>query len=192
MFAKFVTAALAAVACALCAAASGHSDKDEAPRGQVLDCDHLPEQAITRLPVPLDTWARLDCLPAGQLLAAGNDWIWRYPASFTTPVFVPAWTSEPAAAAAQVRYFTAANVTVARGDQAAALSRRFATEVEVYGGMTEGRPEPSAVYTLVAENDLGQVFEVHFLYRSNQDMWAIVCAPDCRSEYTFLVSSRGN
>ena len=192
MFAKLIAALLAAATWCVAAGAWANSENDAAPRGLALDCEHLPGSALKRLPPPFDTWARLDCLPSGQLLAPARNWVWRYPASFTTPVFVPAWTPDPSAAAEGGRYFTSAEVAVARGEQAIALNRRLAGEVEVYAGMTEGRPDPSAVYTLMAENDLGQSFEVHFLYRSDQDVWGIVCAPKCRSEFSFLVSSRGN
>jgi hypothetical protein len=189
---KFTAAALAAAVWALALTAWAHSDGDEAPPPQTLDCEHLPAKALTALPAPFDVWARLDCLPAGQLLAQPRDWIWRYPASFTTPVFVPAWTADPAAVAASARYFTAAEVAVARGEGALALHRRFAQELEVYGAMTAERPAPTAVHTLIARNDLDQELRVHFVYRSPQDVWGIVCTPDCRSEYSFLVSSRGN
>lgn len=189
---KLTAAALAAVVCAVIPPAWAHSEGDEAPRPQALDCERLPANALTALPVPFDTWARLDCLPAGQLLSQPRDWIWRYPASFTTSVLVPAWTVEPSAVAARARYFTAAEVTVARGEEALALHRRFAQDLEVYRAMTAERPAPSAVHTLIARNDLDQELRMHFVYRSAQDVWGIVCAPDCRSEYSFLVSSRGN
>jgi hypothetical protein len=188
---KFTAVALAAT-CAIALPASAHSDRDEVPRPQALDCEHLPAEALTALPAPFDNWARLDCLPAGQLLAQAHDWIWRYPASFTTPVFVPAWTADPSAVAAGARYFTAAEVAVAHGDEALALHRRFAQELEVYRAVTAERPAPSAVHTLIARNDLDQELRLHFVYRSPQDVWGIVCAPDCRSEYSFLVSSRGD
>jgi hypothetical protein len=192
MHSKRPAALLAVLACCSVISAWAHSDGDDTAASRTLDCDHLPPAALTRLPAPLDGWARIDCLPAGQLLAAHKDWIWRYPASFTTPVFLPAWTADPMQAAVGGRYFASAELIVARAEQAADAHRRFAAQLEVYGAMTEGRPPPSEVYTLTATNDLGQVLHVHFLYRSRQDVWAIVCAPDCRSEYSFLVSARGN
>jgi hypothetical protein len=152
----------------------------------------LPERALAGLPAPFDAWAKLDCLPTGQLLVQPRDWVWRYPASFTSRVLVPAWTADPSAVATSARYFTAAEVAVARGGEALALHRRFAQELEVYRAMTAERPPPSAVHTLIARNDLDQELRMYFVYRSPQDIWGIVCAPDCRSDYSFLVSSRGN
>jgi hypothetical protein len=189
---KLVAAALAA-ACALAPPAWAHSENEAvSSSSQAQDCAHLPARALTSLPAPFDAWASLECLPAGQLLAQPSDWIWRYPASFTTPVFVPAWTADPAAVAGGARYFTAAQVAVARGEEALAMHRRFAQELEVYRAMTAGRPAPSAVHTLVARNDLDQELRMHFVYRSPQDVWGIVCAPDCRADHSFLVSSRRN
>ena len=189
---KSIAAALAAVACAMIPPAWAHSDGEEAARPQALDCEHLPERALAGLPAPFDAWAKLDCLPTGQLLVQPRDWVWRYPASFTSRVLVPAWTADPSAVATSARYFTAAEVAVARGGEALALHRRFAQELEVYRAMTAERPPPSAVHTLIARNDLDQELRMYFVYRSPQDIWGIVCAPDCRSEYSFLVSSRGN
>jgi hypothetical protein len=189
---KSIAAALAALTCAIIPPAWAHSDGDEAARPHALDCQHLPQNALAGLPAPFDTWAKLDCLPAGQLLVQPRDWIWRYPASFTSRVLVPAWTADPSTVVASARYFTAAEVAVARGEEALALHQRFAQELEVYRAMTAERPAPSAVHTLIARNDLDQELRMHFVYRSPQDMWGIVCAPDCRSEYSFLVSLRGN
>jgi len=189
---KSIAAVLTAVACAIIPPAWAHSEGDEAPGPQALDCEHLPEKALASLPAPFDAWATLDCLPAGQLLVQPRDWIWRYPASFTTRVLVPAWTADPSAVAVGARYFTAAEVAVARGEEALTLHRRFAQELEIYRAMTAERPAPSAVHTLIARNDLDQELRMHFVYRSPQDVWGIVCAPDCRSEHSFLASSRSN
>ena len=192
MFAKLSAATLAAVVWFYPAAAWAHSDSDETAASRTLDCDHLPQAALTHLPAPLDGWARIDCMPTGQLLVPHKDWIWRYPSSFTTPVFLPAWTADPIQAAMGARYFASAELVIAHGQEAEAMHKRLAAQVEVYGAMTEERPVPSEVYTLTATNDIGQELRVHFLFRSRQDVWAIVCAPDCRSEYSFLASARGN
>jgi hypothetical protein len=47
---------------------------------------------------------------------------------------------------------------------------------------------PRAAYTLVARNDLGGEFKLHVIYRSDQDLWAVFCMPDCRPENTFMIS----
>ncbi|HEU5282993.1 MAG TPA: hypothetical protein VFU53_04220 [Burkholderiales bacterium] len=189
---KFIAVVLVAAVSVWAVPCLAHSEAEDAPRAQALDCEHLPEKALTGLPAPFDTWAKLDCLPAGQLLAQPRDWVWRYPASFTTPVFVPAWTADPSAVAASAVYFTEAEVAVARGEEALALDRRFARELELYRTMTAERPAPSAVHTLIAKNDLGEELRMHFVVRSPQDVWGIVCAPDCRPDHSFLVSWRGN
>lgn len=189
---KFAVAALAAAVWTLSAPAWAHSDGDEVGDPRTLDCAQLPAKALTGLPAPFDRWAKLECLPAGQLLVQPLDWIWRYPGSFTTSVLVPAWTSEPGTVSSGARYFTAAEATVARGEDALALHRRFAQELEIYRAMTADRAAPSAVHTLIATNDLDQELRMHFVYRSQQDVWAVVCAPDCRAELSFLAASRGN
>ncbi|HZP88998.1 MAG TPA: hypothetical protein VFB54_19460 [Burkholderiales bacterium] len=159
---------------------------------QMLDCHNLPSKALTQLPAPMNDWARLECVPAGQMLVQGKDWTWRYPASFTTPVHIPAWSVEPAAAASDGLYFVEAQVSVVRGEQAKALESRLANEVQVYASMSEGKPPVADIYTLTTMNSAGHRFDVHFLYRSDQDIWAMVCAPDCRSDFSFVVNSGKN
>jgi hypothetical protein len=43
---------------------------------------------------------------------------------------------------------------------------------------------------LIAVNDLGQKLALHVVYRSDDDMWGVVCAPDCRPEYVFMLYRR--
>jgi hypothetical protein len=192
---KSVMAAAAALAASLAPmAAHAHADDGhgDSPRG--IDCGNPPADAVARLPAPLNDWARLDCNHAGQMLAQGTDWVWRYPASFTTPVHIPAWTPDSTGAALGGRYFTGAEIAVLRGEAAHRLEDRLASEVVVYREMAtgDGKPPAREVYTLHATNDMGQSFEVHFLYRSDHDIWGLICAPDCASDRTFLLSSRRN
>ncbi len=153
-----------------------------------IDCSNPPADAVTVLPAPLDRWARLQCTPASQFIVPGADWIWRYPASFTTPVMLPAWTPNPARAAASTHYFVSAQVEHLSAEGAQALHARMAERVPSYAAMA--RTPVRDVYSLRAENNHGEHFEIHFMYRSDADVWALVCAPDCGPELSFLISSR--
>jgi hypothetical protein len=169
-----------------------HSDEGhvDGPRG--IDCGNPPANAVVALPAPLNDWARLDCNEAGQMLAQGPDWLWRFPASFTTPVHIPAWTPDSTGAALGGRYFTRLDVAVLRGDEARRLEEQLASEVAVYRDMAtgEGKSPLREAYTLHATNDMAQSFDVHFLYRSEHDIWGLICVPDCASDHTFMLSSR--
>lgn len=182
-----------AVSFALCSAMLAGSAAGQASSAALLDCEHLPSAAVTSLPEPFDQVARIECRPTGQFLVQGERWIWRYPASFTTQVYLPAWTPDPSAAAAGSRYFTSANVRVERGERAAALHRRFMEEVSMYMALagSEAPPTPREVYSLTAMNDLGQAMRVHLVQPDGRsDLVGIVCAPECRDEYSFIATSR--
>lgn len=183
------TAAAALFLLALAAARPvlAHSDEhgEEIPS---IDCRNPPADAVTVLPAPLDRWARLECTPGAQFIVPHAGWIWRYPASFTTPVMVPAWTPNPARAAAAAHYFVSLRLEHLPADAANALHGRMAAAVPNYGAMAEAPLQD--VYSLRAENNHGEQFEIHFMYRSDADVWALVCAPDCGPEMSFLISSR--
>lgn len=163
----------------------GHDDSKD-----LLDCQRLPAKALKVLPAPLDRWARLECVPTGQMLVQGRQWAWRYPASFTTPVHIPAWSFEPAAAAEDSLYFVSADVAHTSGEAAATLEGRLTRDVVVYTAMNEGKQAVRDIYTLTARNSAGHQFDVHFLYRSDEDIWGLVCAPECRSDFSFILESR--
>jgi len=67
MSAKCLAAVLvAATTWSLAAGAWARSDGDDAARPRALDCEPLPEQALTRLPAHFDAWVRLDCLASSR------------------------------------------------------------------------------------------------------------------------------
>jgi hypothetical protein len=181
-----------AAAFLLCGAALAHSEAQQAESAPRLDCEELPGAALTCLPSPFDEVARIECQPAGQFLVQGEGWIWRYPGSFTTRVHVPAWTPDPSSAAAG-RYFTRAHVKVERGGQADALHRHFIEQRVPYTTFagSDAPPAPQEIYTLTAVNDLGQALELHLVQLNGRsELWGVVCAPDCRSESSFIATSR--
>jgi len=186
---KYLLAAAASVIAAAPSLALAHSETHlDAPTA--IDCRQPPKDAVTALPAPLDRWASIECTPGAQFIIPSTGWVWRYPASFTTPVMVPAWTPNPAKAAVDAHYFVSARVEHASGEAAQALHRRLAGEVPNYGAMAE-TPVREA-YTLRAENNHGEHFDIHFMYRSDQDVWGMVCAPKCGPEMAFVMNSRSN
>jgi hypothetical protein len=182
----------AAAVCFVAAAALAHQDDAAQSSPALMDCDHQPEQAVRELPEPVNAWTALDCRAFGQLLVQKDGWVWRYPASFTDQVLVPAWTASAENADGGAHYFKAFAVETYDGEEAAQLHERFTRELATYR-MHATRaypPAPSIVYTLVAENDLGHRLRINFLYRSSADIWAVTCAPECRPESVFHVYRR--
>jgi len=184
---RLAVAAAVVLAAAPMQLARAHSD-GQAAVPQAIDCRKPPADAVSTLPAPLDRWARLECTPDAQFLVPSRDWVWRYPGSFTTPVLIPAWTPNPAKAAAETHYFVSAAIEHASAEQARKLHERMAAEVSIYGAMAQSPVRE--VYTLRAENNHGEHFDIHFMYRSDQDVWGLVCAPKCGAEISFIMNAR--
>jgi hypothetical protein len=191
MFRSVFLAAIVAVS--FVAASPIHALSDSTEPLQV-DCNHLPTAAVTSLPPPFDAWAQLECRPSGQFVVQAGDWLWRYPSSFTEQVLIPAWLPDPDSLATGPRYFKVVGVSLAEGDKAAAMHDQFIKEVVPYRIHTGGAetPSPKRIYTLTAVNDLGQEVKVHWVYRSDKDVWGIVCSPLCKSEYAFMAAKQEN
>ena len=183
----------ASVAVTFAAASLTHAHSDSAEPSQ-MDCDHPPSGAVKLLPPPVDALAQLECRPSGQFLVQGGDWSWRYPASFTEQVLIPAWMPDAESLATGARYFKVVEASLTEGGKAAAMHDQFVKEVVPYRIQAGGSetPSPKSIYTLTAVNDLGQEVKVYWVYRSDKDVWGIVCSPQCKSEYAFIATKRGD
>jgi hypothetical protein len=166
----------------------GDQTAADAVASAMLDCEQLPVKAMSSVPQPVAAWTRVACRYSGQVLVESPEWQWRYPASYTTPVIVSAGMASPHTAGA--RYFTGATVSVRDAAATARLHEELSREVLVYAE-NAGASAPSAAYTLVASNDLGDQLQVHFLQRGSGDFVGVVCAPKCIPESTFIVQKRG-
>jgi hypothetical protein len=155
-----------------------------------LDCDNPPEHALRVIPQPIARWSRIECTPAGQMLVQSEDWIWRYPGSFTDRPFLPAWMTADPNVSPEPRYFKALAVRQAAVDEARALTQRLARGMIELPAATESNSQPERIYVVVAESNLGERLEVNFVYRSDQDIWAVPCVPDCRPEQVFHIYRR--
>ena len=187
---RVVLVAGAAMACGLAAAHQEQGDQaghDEAA-SMMLDCEHLPAKALGSLPQPVAAWTSVACRYTGQLLVESRGWQWRYPASFTTPVIVPATMASPHAGGA--RYFTSVTVSTSESAAAAQLHQELVREVAVYAD-NAGPGVPAFAYTVTASNDLGDQLQIHFLPRAGGDLLGVVCTPKCTPENTFIVQKRG-
>lgn len=187
--------AAAAAALALSVAAWPHGEDGNRPEVEpvMLDCDALPHNALRALPAPVDRWTAIQCLPNGQILHQKQGWSWRFPSSFTTQVVIPAGTTSPPELAFG-RYFAHIDLSVLEGDEAARVHARLAREVPTYAfhfGERLAQTRPEAVYTLRAHDDKNGEFTVVMVYRSDQDIWGLVCMPDCVPESLFTVSKVG-
>jgi hypothetical protein len=192
MLRHWVRVALAAGAAMVCGLAVGHQEHESAGAdglsSMMLDCEHLPAKAVSTLPQPVGAWTRVACRHTGQLLVESPGWQWRYPASFTTPVIVPATMASPHVQGA--RYFTDVSVAASEPAAAARLHDELSRDLAVYAD-NAGTGTPASAFTLVASNDLGDQLRIHFLPRAGGDLIGVVCTPRCIPESTFIVQKRG-
>ncbi|MCW5627174.1 MAG: hypothetical protein KIT73_20825 [Burkholderiales bacterium] len=151
----------------------------------VMNCAKPPESALRTLPPPLPEFARLECSIRGQFLMAADGWTWRYPASWFDRPLAPAWTPDVSRQDADAKYFVELSVETLSGDAVAAPYARLKAAVPAYGGAYE--TPPPKLYRVSAENNLGHDMEFWFPEHGPGQMWAILCAPDCRPEFAFMI-----
>jgi hypothetical protein len=164
-------------------------DAGEHDAPAILDCEDPPAQALRVIPEPLGRWTQIECTPVGQMLVQSEDWIWRYPGSFTDRPFLPAWMSADPHVSPNPRYFKSLDVRQAQSEEARALRERIAkSAIDLPAAKPDGTAE--RVYVVVAETNFGEKLEVNFMYRSDQDIWAVPCAPECRPEQVFHIYRR--
>jgi hypothetical protein len=188
MFLRMAGLSLAAVLWLSCAGANAH-DAGEQDSPAILDCDDPPQHAVRVIPEPLARWTQIECTPVGQMLVQSEDWIWRYPGSFTDRPFLPAWMSADPHVSPNPRYFKSLDVRQAQSEEARALRERIAkSAIDLPAAKPDGTAE--RVYVVVAETNFGEKLEVNFMYRSDQDIWAVPCAPECRPEQVFHIYRR--
>jgi hypothetical protein len=184
---------IAALAAALGVLAIGllpMSNARGARQYQLMDCAHLPSEAVTELPPPVAQWTRLDCRPFGQLLAQQAGWSWRYSGTFMQEVMVAAIMGSTAEEGSGPRFFRDVSVAQRDAEGARALDRQLKQEVPSYAFIA-GEETPRAAYTLRAVNDVLDIITVHFLERAEGDLWGVACTPDCRPENVFLIRKVG-
>jgi len=169
----------------LCAgfAAFAHQDEPvDGPSG--FDCEHLPDEAVTGLPGLLGEAGRLDCMPAGQSIAANQMWSWRYSGSFFSAPNVPAYAHTDSQAEVPPFYFREISTRELTADEADRRSEQLSKELVTY------QPDKKIVgMTIVnAENNYGHVTRIFMPMHSEKSGWVIVCAPECDPGFVILIS----
>ncbi len=181
---------LASVALALLTlplGASAHSDSDHDAAADVgfFDCDHAPAGTLMTLPVPMDSWATLECTSAGQKLVAKLPWQWRFPASWLNRPELPAWAPAASFTLPGPKHFVKMEVVELDAQGIDAAHEKLMRDSATYRFHVETRPK--AMHRMTVLNSLGHTMDVYFPTVSDDLRWAILCVPDCRPEYAFLI-----
>lgn len=175
---------------AFSAGAVAHSEhgSDAHAAIEYLDCEKPPKDLIGALPSPLAGWARIECAPVGQRIVAGEGRLWRYPASWFDRPFIPAWAPDASGSEPGAKYFIKLDVTPVASAEIANIHARLAKDVTAYAEAFTSPPK--LMYRMAAENNLGHEMNVYFAGKSNDDMWAVMCTPNCRPEYAFMMQQQ--
>jgi hypothetical protein len=180
----------ASMLAAVCFAAAGfaidaraHQEGEKQSGPEPFDCEHLPPNAVTRLPEAVRAFAELECAPNGQLIVAREDWVWRYPASYFDRPFVAAYSPMQSRTEPGPRYFTSLTVEELTGEAATKENESLGKALPNY--RTE--PPPKIVLRMVATNELGHRFDVYFPMTDTNKGWGAVCAPECSPEMLFMI-----
>jgi hypothetical protein len=169
----------------LCAGISAFAHPDGAEtQVNTYDCQHPPETAVTELPGLLGEAGKLMCFQSGQRIVASKTWSWRYSGSFFNSPNVPAHAHAAARGMMPPFYFKKVWVEELSREEADQRSEQLSRQIDIY------RPAKRiAGMTIVkAENNYGQVTEIFMPMQSETEGWAIVCAPECQSDYVIVIS----
>jgi hypothetical protein len=188
MLFQVIRAAAAGLLPLVFAAAHAH-DAGERDAMPFLDCENPPAHAMLTLPEPIARWTAIQCTPAGQMLIQSADWIWRYPGSFTDRPFLPARMTADPSISPEPRYFQTLEVRELPAAQLPAFRARIAQSAIDLPAATDAT-QPERLYHVVGKTNHDEAMEVNFLYRSDSDIWAIPCAPECRPEQVFHIYRR--
>jgi len=163
--------------------AFAHSDA-EAPAGSLLDCEHPPENLTHELPKQVAMAAAVLCTPSAQMIVAGDGWVWRFPGSFFDRPSIPAYSPVESRTEAAGRYFTGFTATELSTGEIRKLHETFARTLTTYAHASL----PTRIVKLVAMNDRGYPMDAYFGFKSQSEGWVALCAPDCVSEFFFLIN----
>jgi hypothetical protein len=169
-------------------AVHAHGNDAPTPIG-AMDCGHPPENALRSPPEPIDQWAIIDCSALGTKLIAAPGWQWRFPNSWFDRPDAPAWAPDASADAPGAKYFVAFDAHVLEGAEAAEQHARLAAAVPAYRDAVPRAP--AQIHRLDVENNLGHEMVIWFPAASPRDLWAILCTPECRPDYAFIIHKPG-
>lgn len=165
-----------------------HGNDAPTPIG-AMDCGQPPENARRKLPAPIDQWALIDCSPLGTKLIAAPGWQWRFPNSWFDRPDAPAWAPDASIDAPGAKYFVDFDARVLEGAEAAEQHARLAAAVPAYRDAVPA--VPARIHRLDVENNLGHEMVIWFSAATPNDLWAILCTPQCRPDYAFIIHKPG-
>ena len=149
------------------------------------DCAGSPEDAVTKLPMPLAKWAQIACTPIGHILMSHEDWIWVMPDASGT-VFVPSQIvdAEPEQLGNK-SYFTRIEVRPVKGEE---FEEAYGT---FHVGFDDKEVKPDA-YRVDITTVWGKSMRL-FFFDYDSYAWGMTC-PDnkCDIDSRFMVLDKNH
>ncbi len=163
-----------------------HTEGEDAVVAETIDCDHPPAHLKKSLPGAFAGIATIVCTPATQHIYADKSWTWRFPGSYFDVPSIPAFSPAPSRSEPTGRFFTGFEISELDASELAEKHKWFASNVVTY----PVSDVPAKILKLVATNDLGHSLDAYFGFRTDQEGWVMLCAPECAPEYLFLMRKR--
>jgi hypothetical protein len=149
------------------------------------NCADAPDDAVTRLPMPLAKWAQLACTPIGQILMSHEGWVWIMPDASGT-VFVPSRIADkPPEELGNSSYFTKIDVQPVKGEEFEEAYRAF------HIGFDDKEVKPDA-YRVDITTISGETMRM-FFFDYDSYAWGMTC-PDnkCDIDSRFMVLDKNH
>jgi hypothetical protein len=149
------------------------------------DCAGSPEEAVTKLPMPLAKWGQVACTPIGQVLMSRKNWVWIMPDA-SGMVFVPSQIvdKEPEEVGNK-SYFTKIEVQQVKGDEYNQVYNTF------HIGFDDNEVKPDA-YQVDLATVSGKTLRMYF-FDYDSYAWGMTC-PDnkCDTDTRFMVLDKNH
>jgi hypothetical protein len=149
------------------------------------DCVGSPEDAVTKLPMPLAKWGQIACTPIGHVLMSRENWVWIMPDA-SGMVLVPSQIvdKEPEEVGNK-SYFTKIDVQPVKGDEFN----------QVYGtfhiGFDDKEVKPDA-YQVDLATASGKTLRMYF-FDYDSYAWGMTCPENkCDIETRFMVLDKNH
>ncbi|TKB43560.1 hypothetical protein [Thalassotalea mangrovi] len=143
------------------------------------DCTGTPDEAVTKLPEPLNKWGQLVCTPYGHIISNKEGWIWSNPGSYS-PVMIPSQmvqsNPEPLG---NKSYFTKIQLVKLNGTEAS-------NSIKVFEKGFDKSEQSPTVYSLQVASISGKELAFQFFDYGNSK-WGMWCNNGCDPNSKFML-----
>ena len=157
-----------------------HTGQVPDEKEQKVDCRTLFNFTFPKL---IEFMATIDC---NQFITNNDDWVWRYPNSYFDRPFISAFSPRIGQPEPGTRFFRRLSAQALDTADYEDLYENIFKKIRNF-------PEkklPQKIIYMTSTNDIKDETRIWFGFNSDEQGWAVVCAPTCEPEYFFLIEKR--